>query len=227
MSEIYKNVLKIKKIELALFLITFLYVLLKNLLLEKFANFYFFAFIFEIYLTVSVYTGIKKSVFNELFNFSDIFKDGLKYFFPILLYNLLIGVSGGIVYLIITNLINSIKTFNFYSIFLFVLIISWASVPFFFLLLTIYAPFIIMIDDVPVFTGINKSVNFLRGNLPNLISLFSPFLIFWFLFFTFYPKYDKIIPLKIVLLFLSSFLEILTIKLVFLVYKGENNERNF
>ncbi|MCM8818931.1 MAG: hypothetical protein NC915_05610 [Candidatus Omnitrophica bacterium] len=220
MLEIYKSVLKFKKEEYFLFFIIFFYGLLKNLFSGKFASLYFLIFILEIYLTTAVYSGIKKSIYEEEFYFFDIFKYGLHYFPRILLYNLFISFSAGLIYLITTGLINSIKIFSAYSIFLFILIISWAALPLFFLLLTIYTPFIIMIENETVFGSLNKSVSFIRENLVHLIFLFFPFLIFWSLFFTIFHKYDKIFLLKFIVIFLISFLEILTVKLVFLIYKG-------
>jgi hypothetical protein len=67
MLEIYKSILKIKKVEAKLILITFIYIFLRNLLFEKFTNWYFLFFLFEIYLTISVYSGIKNSVFYGKF----------------------------------------------------------------------------------------------------------------------------------------------------------------
>jgi len=227
MLEIYKNILKIKKVEFLLFLITFLYVFLKNLFLQKLTSFYFFVFLFEVYFTISVYYGLKKSVYSENFKFPDVFKMGWYYFPSILLYNLFVGFSGGIVYLIVTGLINSIKTFSGYSFFLFILIILWASFPLFFLFLTLYTPFVIMAKDEKISKAINESVKFMRENLSFLIYSFFPLLILWVIFFTIFQKYDKILSLKIVSLGLMAFLEILTIKLIFLIYKGVENERNF
>lgn len=225
--EIYKQIIKIKKDEFFLFFITFLYVSLRSLFFEKFKSYYFLIFIFEIYFTISVYTGIKKSVYDEIFNFSDIFRDGL-YFFPsILLYNLLISLFTGIIYLIASSAISSIKILSQISFFLFFMIITWAAFPFFYISFTLYTPFIILVEDETLFEGMKKSYNFTRKHLPYLINLFFPFLVFWIIFFTIFQKYDKIYILKFILLFFVSFLEILTIKTVFLVYKGVKNERNF
>jgi len=218
--EIYKNLIKIKKQELFLFFITFLYVSLRSFLLEKFKTYYFFLFFFEIYFTISVYAGIKKCVYDETFTFSDIFRDGF-YFFPsILLYNLLISLLAGIIYLIALSAISSIKILSFFSFFLFFIIVVWAALPFFYIFLTLYTPFIILAENDTIFEGIKKSYDFMKNKLSELINLFFPFLVFWVFFFTIFQKYDKITFLKIILLFLVSFLEILTIKTVFLVYKG-------
>ncbi|GEM_PF-2180759 len=226
MREIYKVVFKIKKEEFVLFIITFLYIFLKNLFFEKLSSLYFLIFLFEIYFTISIYSGIKKCVYNEDFILSFIFKDGLYYLPSILLYNLFIGFTGGIIYLIVSGLISSIKTYSIFSFFLFVLIIVWASFPLFLLLLTLYTPFIVMADDELFFDGIKKSFIFVRKNLEYLILLFFPFLILWIFFFTIFKKYDKIFILKNFLLFLIVFLEILTVKLIFLLYKGLKNGKN-
>ncbi len=226
MLEIYKTILKIKKEEAKLIMITFIYIFLRNLFLEKFLSWYFFTFLFEIYLTVCVYSGIKKSVFNEYFNFSEIFKDGFYYLPSILFYYIFIGFSIAIIYLIITLLINSIKTHTIFSFFLFFLIISWASFPIFFLILTLYAPFIIIVKNETIFDGMKESLKFVKRNFSDLICLFFPFLILWYIFVVIFQKYDKIIPLKTFLILLVSLNEILTVKLVFLTIKGVKNERN-
>ncbi|MCM8772330.1 MAG: hypothetical protein NC922_04565 [Candidatus Omnitrophica bacterium] len=182
---------------------------------------------FEIYITICVYYGIKKSLYDGDFFFLDIFKGGFYYFPFILTYNFLLAICGGLVYLIATGLINSIKTFSGYSIFLFILIIIWASIPYFFLFLTIYTPFIMLIENETLMCSINKSVKFIRENLSSLISHFSPFLFLWVIFFTIFNKYGKIFSLKLFLLAVVSLLEILTVKFVFIVYKGVKNERSF
>jgi hypothetical protein len=226
MLEIYKSILKIKKVEAKLILITFIYIFLRNLLFEKFTNWYFLFFLFEIYLTISVYAGIKNSVFYGTFNFFEIFKEGIYYFPSILFYYLLLGFSGSIIYLIISSLINSIKTFSIFSYFLYILIISWASIPVFFLILTLYTPFIIMAKNETIFNGMSESLDFIKKNFSNLICLFFPFLVFWFFFFLIFQKYDKINLLNTFLIFLVSLIEILTVKLIFLTIKGVKNERN-
>lgn len=226
MMEIYKNLFRIKKEEIFLSFIIFAYVFLRSLFFEKLSSFYFIIFLFEIYLTVSVYCGIKKIVYGEEFAFLNIFRDGL-YFLPsILLYHFSIGLSAAMVYLLILSLINSIRAFSLISFFLFFLIILWGAIPLFFLFLTLYSPFIIICEEEMVFKAIEKSFKFMRGNLEKLVVLFFPFLCLWTFFFTFFQKYDKISSLKIFLLFVMSFIEILTVKLVFLNYKGVKDERN-
>ncbi|MFN4227931.1 MAG: hypothetical protein ACK4F0_07335 [Candidatus Ratteibacteria bacterium] len=217
---IYKQVVKIKKEEFFLFLLTFLYLCLRTLTFDKLKSLYIFVFIFEIYFTVSIYVGIKKSVYEENFKIVDIFKEGL-YFFPsILLYNLLVSLVAGLIYSVALSFVSSIKILSKVSFLLFLIIIMWAAIPFFYVFLTIYTPFIIFIENDTVFESIKKSYRFMKANLPYLINLFFPFLIFWTLFFTIFQKYDKINFLKFVLLVFIAFLEILTVKTIFLVYKG-------
>ncbi|MGC8976943.1 MAG: hypothetical protein ACP5OB_04905 [Candidatus Ratteibacteria bacterium] len=226
--EIYKSLFKIKKEEIYLLLITFTCVFLRSSFFEKISPFYFLFFLLEIYLTVSVYSGIKKSLYNDNFKFSDIFKDGL-YFFPsILLYQFIVGLCFSIIYLIISSLIDSIKSFSFFSFFLFFLIIVWGAIGLYFLFLTIYTPFIVISEEEILFDAILKSFKFMKKNIENLIVFFFPFSVLWFVFFTNFQKYVNIFFLRFFLLFLISFLEILTVKLAFLIYKerGEN-ERNF
>ena len=215
-----------KREETELILITFTYIFLRNLFLGKFTNLYFLIFFFEVYLTVCVYSGLKKSVYNEYFNFSEIFKEGIYYFPSILLYYLIVAFSSSMIYLIVSSLINSIKSFSIFSFFLFLLIISWASFPVFFLILTLYTPFIIISKNETIFNGMKESLKFMRENFPNLICLFFPFLIIWFFFFVIFQKYDKINFLNTFLIFLVSLIEILTVKLIFLTIKGVKNERN-
>ena len=226
MFEIYKTLLKIKREEIKLILITFIYIFWRNLFGIKFINWYFLIFFFEIYLTICVYLGIKKSVYNEYFNFSEIFKDGFYYLPSILFYYFLVGFFSSLIYLILSSFINSIKIFSFFSYFLFLLIISWLSIPIFFLILTLYTPFIIISKNETIFNGIKESFKFMRENFTDLICLFFPFLIIWFFFFSILPKYDKINLPKTFLVFFVSLVEILTIKLVFLTIKGVKNERN-
>jgi hypothetical protein len=226
MFEIYKSIFKIEKEEVELILITFIYIFFRNLFLEKFVNLYFLIFLFEVYITIFVYSGIKKSVYNENFNFSEIFKDSIYYFPSILFYYLFLGFSGSIIYLIISSMINSIKTFSIFSYFLYILIISWASIPVFFLTLTLYTPFIIIAKNETIFNGMRESLEFIKKNFSNLICLFFPFLVIWFFFFLIFQKYDKINLLKTFFILLVSLIEILTVKLVFLTLKGEKNERN-
>ncbi|MCM8785540.1 MAG: hypothetical protein NC827_03695 [Candidatus Omnitrophica bacterium] len=225
--EIYKQAIKIKKKEIFLFLLTFLYVFLRSLFFDKFKSYYFFIFIFEVYYTISIYTGIKKSVYDETFNILDIFKEGL-YFFPsILLYNLFVSLVVGLIYSITLSTVSSIKILSNISFLLFFIIIIWAAIPFFYIFLTIYTPFIILVENDTVFESLKKSYKFIRENLPHLINLFFPFFVFWIFLFTSFQKSDKIYLLMFILLLFISFLEILTIKTVFLVYKGVKNERNF
>ncbi|MCS7180405.1 MAG: hypothetical protein NZ891_03535, partial [bacterium] len=70
--KIYKDILKIKKEEFLLFSVLSAYILLENFFLEKFSFAYIPLFLFEIYLTISVYNGIKKNVYNERFSFFEI-----------------------------------------------------------------------------------------------------------------------------------------------------------
>jgi hypothetical protein len=228
MLKIYKFVFKIKKEEIIFALIAFFYIYLRSLFLEKFVNYYFLIFLLEIYLTICVYSGIKRSVFNEYFTFFEIFKDGFYYLPFILFYYITVGSSVSFIYLIVLSLINSIKIFSIVSFFLFFLILLWTSFPIFFLFLTLYTPFMIISENETTFNGIKCSVRFIRENLDNLVSLFFPFLIIWSFFFLIFQKYDKIIPLKmkVFLFFLISFIEIFTIKLVFLTIKGVKNERD-
>lgn len=227
--EIYRKLFKFKKQEFLLILIAFFYLFFRLNFLNKLSGFWFLlVFLFEIYLTISIYAGIKKCVYEENFSFKEIFKTGGILFPSIFLYNFIIGLSGSIVYSIGLALINYIgKILKWYCFFVFFILLIWLSFPFYLLLLTVYAPFIIIAENEKILNSIQKSANFIKENFPDLIFYFFPFLTLWAIYFTTGQKYDIIFLLRFVLTFLLSILEILTVKLVFTAYKGVKDERNF
>lgn len=223
----YKKLFRIKKNEVFLIGIILSYILLKEIFSKFLNQFLPILFIFEIYLTVSVYVGIRMNVFEEKFNFKSMFKEGLYLYFQFFTSILFIVLPSAIVYSFTNYLISLIPTYSNYSFIFFIFIIFWASFPFFHIAFTLFAPFFIIAEDVAIIESIIKSYKFMKGKLSELICLFTPILTLWFLFFSLFHKYDKIIQLKFILVILVSTLEILTVKLVFLIYKGVKDERNF
>lgn len=232
---ILKYSLKLTKFDILLSLIVFFYLVfsnsiselnLKNLsLLSLIQIFLLFG---ENYITIAVYSGIKKTIWKENFKFADIFKEGLHFFFRILTFKVFIGLSIGILAGISLGIIDIVKkTPPVLTAIIFSLTLLWLSIPVYFLLLTFFSPVIIIFKDVELFTSIKMSYYFLKRNLKEVFVLSLSVGIFWAFVVFILKLYNNSNFLKYLFFYFLSLLEIFTIKIfMFLYYKREEkNER--
>jgi hypothetical protein len=189
----------------------------------------FFVLIAENYITTSVYCGVKESVSGKTVVFKDIFRQGLYFFIRIFLYKLLFALAAGIIIIFTYGFIDTAKTMPVTQAnFLAVLLISWLAVPVYFLLLTLFAPLVIIIEDCGVVQAIKKSIVFISDNLPDLWRIIFCIVLLWLFAFYSVKLYNmKNLFFLILNLCFVALLEIFTIKVLMSYYnvkEGENSK---
>ena len=175
--------------------------------------------IFENYLTVCIYYGLKQSIWDGKIE-RNIFLYSLHFFFRIFGYRVFFAFLFGLLLMIPIGLSANIQSLKIINL-IFLLSILWISLPTYYLLLTLYSPLIILINDVSFFESIKKSYNFMKKNLGEIFSLSIFLSIMWgFVIFL-----DKIynFPVRFLEIFLrailTSYLEIFTVKVFLNFYK--------
>lgn len=219
---------KLKKEEWYLFSIIFIWLFLSSIyldgILKKRLIFEALPYIiFENYLTVCVYYGLKQTVWKGKIE-NNIFVQSLHFFLRILGYRLLFSFISGFLLMIPVALsvnANSVKAVNL----IFFLSILWISVPVYYLVLTLYSPLIIIVEDIPLIESVIKSYNFIKKYLKELLIL-SIFLGSMWGFAIFLNKVYNY-PIKFLNFALLSYLEIFTVKCYFNFDKlKREDERN-
>jgi len=232
-----KSSFHIERKEIYLSLIVFAYVLISDSISKiNFSKNYLLIFLFQIvlllvenYLTICIYSGIKKIIKKEEFKVKNILSDGGYFFGRILLYKIFVALSAGILIGIAFGIIDIVKsTPLFITILIFTLTLLWLSIPFYFIILTFFSPLIIIFKDADIPHSIKMSYNFIRKNLKEALGITLIIGIFWFFCIFFLKLYNKFIGIKILFFYLVSLLEILTIKIFMFFYikREEKNERN-
>jgi len=232
-----KNAVYIEKKEIYFSLIVFFYVLISDFLSKiNFSKNYTLISLIQIilllvenYLTICIYSGIKKIIKKEKFKAKDILNDGGYFFGRILFYKIFVAFSAGILIGIAFGIIDILKSTPLFittSIFTFTLL--WLSVPFYFILLTFFSPLIIIYKDANFSHSIKMSYYFIRENLKEIAGITLIIGVFWFFCIFFLKVYNNFVGIRILFFYLVSLLEILTIKIFMFFYikREEKNERN-
>ncbi len=232
-----KNALHIEKIEIYFSLIVFSYVLISDFISKiNFSKNYTLISLIQIilllvenYLTICIYSGIKKLVKKEEFKVRDILNDGGYFFGRILLYKIFVAFSAGILISIAFGIIDVLKSTSlFITTLIFILTLLWLSIPFYFILLTFFSPLIIICKDANFFHSVKMSYYFIKENLKEIAGITLIIGVFWFFCIFFLKVYNNFVGIKVLFFYLVSLLEILTIKIfmVFYIKREEKNERN-
>ena len=229
-----KDALHIEKIEIYFSLIVFSYVLISDFISKiNFSKNYTLISLIQIilllvenYLTICIYSGIKKLVKKEEFKVRDILNDGGYFFGRILLYKIFVAFSAGILISIAFGIIDILKsTPLFITTLIFTLTLLWLSVPFYFILLTFFSPLIIICKDANFSNSVKMSYYFIRENLKEIAGITLIIGVFWFFCIFFLKVYNNFIGIKILFFYLVSLLEILTIK-TFMFFYFEREGKN-
>ncbi|MCM8820351.1 MAG: hypothetical protein NC932_00140 [Candidatus Omnitrophica bacterium] len=103
--------------------------------------------------------------------------------------------------------------------------ILWLTFPVYLFLLTLLAPLVIIADDVPLFKAVRMSMGFIRGQLLDTGKLILLLLPLWAFVIYLLKLYNEKVPfLQMVIFYLFSLLEIITVK-VFLLFYRKREER--
>ena len=182
--------------------------------------------IVENYLTICVYSTIKKIIKKEKFKVKDILTDGGYFFGRILFYKIFVAFSAGILISIAFGIIDILKsTPLFITTLIFTLTLLWLSVPFYFILLTFFSPLIIICKDANFSHSVKMSYYFIRENLKEISGITLIIGVFWFFCIFFLKVYNNFIGIKILFFYFVSLLEILTIK-TFMFFYFEREGKN-
>jgi len=232
-----KNAVYIEKKEIYFSLVVFSYVLISDFISKiNFLKNYTLIFSIQIilllvenYLTICIYSGIKKIIKKEEFKVKDILNDGGYFFGRILFYKIFVAFAAGILIGIAFGIIDILKlTPLFITILIFTLTLLWLSIPFYFILLTFFSPLIIICKDANFSHSVKMSYYFLKENLKEISGITLIIGVFWFFCIFFLKVYNNLVGIKVLFFYLVSLLEILTIKvfMFFYIKREEKNERN-
>lgn len=172
-----KNAFHIEEKEIYFSLIVFSYVLISDFISKiNFSKNYtsisliqIILLLVENYLTICIYSGIKKIIKKEEFKVKDILNDGGYFFGRILLYKIFVAFAAGILIGIAFGTIDILKsTPLFITILIFTLTLLWLSIPFYFILLTFFSPLIIICKDANFSHSVKMSYYFIRENLKEI-----------------------------------------------------------
>jgi len=226
LKSIFKETFNIKTNEIYLSLIVFLYIVISNLLSGinlKVLSIVFliqtFLLLLENYITISVYSGIKKIIKNQIIISKDIFIDGLYFFLRVLLYKIFVCISFALLFAIAFGIIEVIKKIPVVNAAILTIItLLWLSIPVYYILLTFFAPFVIILEDRPVLDSMKISFNFVKENLDAFVIITFLFGILWGICILFFKKYNNLKGIEILFFYIFGLLEILTIKTFMILY---------
>ncbi len=183
-------------------------------------------FLLDGFITACVYAALKDLVVTGAWRSRDFLLNGAHFFGRLMMYKinaaflamLLVSIALGI-----TGAVNSLSLAVTGVVFTAAL--AWIALPLFFLALTLYAPLIILVDDVFLYPAMRQSYRFVREHLPYLVVLVFVFGLLW-AFANFGERLYNM-PQRFVLVektgkaIALSYLEIVTIK-AFLFYYCTN-----
>jgi len=103
--------------------------------------------------------------------------------------------------------------------------VIWISFPVYLLLLTFFAPLIIIAEDSLLLPSVRKSMIFIRANLADVVKLCLLAAPLWFFAFFSIKVYNNedFLLLPVIFYFIAA-LEIVTVKLFFLFYKSKREQ---
>jgi len=186
-----------------------------------------FFLLFENYVTVAVYYGIKEYIFEGKFNIPGMFMKAGYFFFRVLSYKLFAGFFALLLAAFCMSMIELVKSSSLAAAgFVTGFTILWIAFPVYLLLLTFFAPLIIITEDSLVFSSVRASVAFMRGNLAEAVKLVLVTAPFWAfaLFLTRVYNGKGLYLLTGTVFYLIAVLEIITIRIFLLFYKARRKE---
>jgi len=228
MKEILRDGFTLKKEEFLLSIVVFLYLVFSLSILSYTPKNYLFPIqsfllIFENYITVCVYYGIKRSVWEEKLKVTGIFRDGSRFFLRVLWYKILAGIFIIFVVAFCFSMVELVKeTSPLTTGIITAFTVLWLSFPVYLFLHTVFTPLIIITDDISLTKALRSSMVFVRRNLLDIMKLTLIFLPFWLFVFFFLRVYNnKGIFWHIVVFCLVSMLEVITVKTFLIFYRRE------
>ncbi|MCM8777372.1 MAG: hypothetical protein NC905_03830 [Candidatus Omnitrophica bacterium] len=227
MRQIIKEGFSLKGKEFLLSVIVFFYLILSFSVLSFYNSSNYLPYIqlffllLENYITVSVYYGIRQSLWEGIFDISAIFIKGRQLFFRALGYKLLAGAFIILVFAFCLSMVELVKDSSLITVgFITGFTILWLVFPVYLFLLTVLTPLVIIADDVPLFKGVRISMGFIRGHLADTGKLILLLLPLWAFVIYLLKLYNEKVPfLQIFIFYLVSLLEIITVKVFLLFYR--------
>ncbi len=227
-ADIIKKGVIFRQKEFLLSLVVFAYLMFSlSILLLKFSEralllLQFFFLLFENYITVAVYYGIKEYIFEGKFNLSEIFVKAGHFFFRVLSYKLFAGFFALLLVSFCISMIELVKSSSLAAAgFITGFTILWIAFPVYLLLLTFMAPLIIIAEDALLFVSVKTSLVFIRENLAEIAKLVLFAAPFWAfaLFLTKVYNDRGLFLLAGTVFYFIAVLEIVTIKIFLLFYR--------
>jgi len=131
-----------------------------------------FFILIENYITVAVYYGIKQYLFEGEFDIPGMFVKAKHFFSRVLSYKLFAGLVALLLFAFCLSMIDVVKDSSVAAAgFITGFTVLWISFPVYLLMLTLFAPLIIIVEDAFLFPSVRKSVIFIRVNLPEMVKL--------------------------------------------------------
>ncbi len=181
-----------------------------------------FFLLLENYVTVAVYYAAKQCVFEGGFSLPGAFAKAGYFFRRVLSYKLLAGFFALLLFVFCLSMIELVKSSSLTAAgFITGFTMLWIAVPVYLLLLTFFAPLIIIADDAALVPSIRKSVVFMRANLAETVKLAVVAAPFWFFALFILKVYNEkglLLPAAAAFCFVAV-LEIVTVKVFLLFYK--------
>jgi len=185
-----------------------------------------FFIILENYITVAVYYGIKQSLFDGKLDMKDMFAKGGYFFGRTLYYKLLVTAAGLFIAAFCLSMIEIVKDSSLAAAgFITGFTVLWISFPIYLIMLTLFTPLVIIVEDSPLLPAVRKSMAFARGNLADIVRLGLLVIPLWFFALFLMKVYNKkdFFVLSAIFCFFAV-LEIVTIRLFMLFYKARRIE---
>lgn len=180
----------------------------------------------ENYVTVAVYYGIKQYLWEGQFDVKGMFAGAKHFFARTLYYKLLAGAAALFIAAFCLSMIEVVKDSSAAAAgFITGFTILWISFPVYLLLLTFFAPLIIISEESLLLPSVRKSIMFVRANLADVVKLCLLAAPLWFFAIFLMKVYnEKDLLLLPVIFYFIAVLEIVTVKLFFLFYKARTGE---
>lgn len=234
LSQIIKQGIVFKQKEFLLSLCVYAYLLVSfSVLSLNLSETYFFLLqvfflLFENYITIGVYYGIKQDVYKENFNLSEIFVRPVHFFFRVITYKLFAGFFALLMIAFGMSMFELVKGSSPTALkFITGFTILWLAFPVYLLLLTFFAPLIIITEDTSLFPSIRASVVFMRKNLFEIVKivlLAAPFWAFAFFLIRVYNEKKGLFLLNGLVFYFIAALEVITIKVFMLFYQARERK---
>ena len=182
-----------------------------------------FFILVENYITVCVYLGLKKSLWRDTFSPGRLFMEGNHFFGRVLLYKAAVGFLTLLILGFAHGMIEFLQNVSVVkTVFMMGVTIIWLAFPVFILILSLFTPLIIIVEDIPLVSAVRKSVYFFKKFLSQILLLVVVLLPLWIFAFFLLMVYNEITEmLKWGMFYFLALLEIATIR-IFLVFYRDN-----